>query len=448
MACELSNGELVFDSSGIRVQPREVTIESSKTRFSHARVKISRKAGELIRDRADFGEPCFLKIAGYEQDRYYLAEDAVKLQNSEAWVTLYDGMKVLDSGAISRHFHDVTLETVVDYIFERKDDPYNVVTEVVHPDLEEPIVVQNFRGETLGQDDEDNRLRDRIGDAIAETVIGAMQWYSEASTGAEANDTSIGFREDTVLSAIQKVEQQFMVEFWLDARGRLHYKPASIVPTNAFVIGASERAIRIKEYNVVTRSGKINRVRLMGEYRFLNPAPAGSNIPFREVSMGMYAYAEAWVPGMDGTTDAPEDAVNIHEPVPLEYAARRRLLSHFMQHKSGNIVINSAASTEKRGLAKISVGDTILTLDEIEDFCNRDVETGLFVVRGVTHRVNPRQGWETIVEVSGVPGGRIEQRSWLLDPEDNTTYEDIEDFLTENQLALNRDQLDGQDGGE
>jgi hypothetical protein len=447
MACELSNGELVFDKSGIRVQPREVTIQSSKSRFSHARVKLSRKAGELIRDRAEFGEPCFIKIAGYEQDRYYLAEDAVELKNSESWVTLYDGMKVLETGAISRHFHDTTLENIVDYIFERKDDPHNVVEEVIHPDVEEPIEARNLRGAIFGQDGEEEGLLDSIGDSLEKSVAGVIEWHHKVTTGAEvSDDTAIGFKEDTVLSAIQKIEAQFGFEFWLDSEGALHYLPASVVPTNGFVIGADERAIRIKEYNVVTRSGKINRVRLMGKYRFLNPTPDQSSLPYREVSMGMYAYAEAWVPGMDGSTDAQEEPMNIHEPVPLEYAARRRLLSHFMDHKSGNIVVNSAASEQKDGLAKISVGDTILTLDEIEDHCHREVETGLFVVRAVTHRVNPRQGWETVIEVSGVPSGRIEQKSWLMDPEDNTRYEDIEDYLSEGQLALNQGQLDGQDG--
>ncbi|SEL17351.1 hypothetical protein [Haloferax larsenii] len=448
MACDLAGGELVLDNSGIRVRPYEFTVESSKTRFSHARVKVSRKAGELIRDKADFREPCFLKISGHKQDRYYLAEDAVELKNDEAWVTLYDGMKVLDSGAINRNFHDVTLRHVVEYVVERRDDPFDVITTVVHPDLEEPIKVQNLRGEVFGQDNEGGGLLDEVADGIKESALSTLQTLSELQTRHKAKDTSIGFKDDTALSAIGKIENQFMVEFWLDAEGGLHYTPTSVVPSHAFVIGSNEQAIRLKEYNVTIKSGKVNRVRLKGKYRYLTPAPAQSSVPYQEVSMGMYAYAEAWVPGMPGSTDAPEDPVNIHEPVPLEHAARRRLLQHFMEHKSGNIVVNSAASQHKEGLAKISVGDTVLVRDEVEEHCHREVETGLFVVRGVTHRVNSRLGWETVVEVAGVPTEKIEQKSWLMNPKDNTRYEDIEDFLSDEELDWNRDQLEGQDGGD
>jgi hypothetical protein len=118
-----------------------------------------------------------------------------------------------------------------------------------------------------------------------------------------------------------------------------------------------------------------------------------------------------------------------------------------MNHKSGNIVINSGASKEQAGLAKITVGDTILARAEIEKFCKREIDTGLFVVNGVTHRVNTRTGWETIVEVSGVPSGQIKQKSWLMNPKDDTLYEDIEDYLSDEAQELNEDQLEGQDGG-
>lgn len=447
MPCKLSESKVVFSESEIEIRPYEISINSEKTRFSHGKVKVSREAGELVRDRGEFGETVYIEIAGHKQDRYYLDKNSVKLQNSEAWITLYDALKVLDSGAVNRHFHDVTLETVVDYVFERRDDPLGVINGVVHPKREEPVTVQNMRGAFFGQDDDEEGILDSINDAISNFIGDTLTVAAELHTGADVPDTSIGFTDETVLSCINKIEKQFLVEFWVDIDGFLHYTEPALIPTNAFVIGAKDEAIRLKEYNVATISGKVNKVRLKSKYRYLTPAPEGSYAPFREVSMGMFAYAEAWIPGMEGESDTPEDPINVHEPVPLEYAARRRLLSHFMAYKSGNIVINSVASSEKRGIANLNVGDTILTDDEIEDHCNRDVETGLFVVNGVTHRINPRQGWETVVKVSGVPKEGIEQKSWLMDTKSNTRYEDIEDYLTDQQEALNAAQLEGQDGG-
>lgn len=447
MACGVSDSQLVLDESGIRIQPYEITIESSKTRFSHARVKVSRPAGELVKNSGKIGEPAYLTINGFQQDRYYFSEEAVKLKNDEAWVTLYDGMKVLESGAINRHFHDVTLRDVVDYVVQRRDDEYGVVRDIVHPDLEKPINVRNLRGFWSGQNNEGGGLLDDLADWIKKSTFDAAELVFELQTAVKLQDTSIGFRDDTALSALQKIENQFAVTFWLDSDGLLHYTPSSVVPTNAFVIGADEDAIRLKEYNVTITGSQTNRVRLKGKYRYLQPQPAQSGTPFRNVDSGLYAYAEAWVPGMDGSTLAPDEPVNIHEPVPLEGAARRVLINEFMTHKSGNIVINSGASLQQEGLAKVAVGDSVLALAEIEKHCDREIDTGLFVVNGVTHRVNTRNGWETIIEVSGVPSGKIRQKSWLMDPKDNTTYEDIEDYLSGDALELNQDQLDGQDGG-
>jgi hypothetical protein len=447
MVCGLSDSLLILDRTGIKVQPYEITVESNKTRYSHARIKVSRPAGELVKNRGEIGEPAYLTINGIQQDRYYLDEEAVELKNSEAWITLYDGMKVLDSGAINRHFHDVTLEDVVDYVVERRDDKYNVVRDVVHPDFEEPINVRNMRGEVFGQDNEGGGLLDDFADFVKESLIGFGGWLTELRTQVKAKDTSIGFKDTTALSALQRIEDQFLVTFWLDPDGYLHYTPTSVVPGHAFVIGADEDAIKLKAYNVTITGSKTNRVRLKGNYRYLAPQPAQSGTAFREVNSGLYAYGEAWIPGMAGSTHAPEEPTNIDEPVPLEGAARRKLLEEFMKHKSGNIVINSGASEQQEGLVKIAVGDTVLARAEIEAHCDREIDTGLFVVSGVTHRVNTRKGWETVIQVSGIPSGQIKQKSWLMDPKDNTLYEDIEDYLGERAQALNEDQLEGQDGG-
>jgi hypothetical protein len=409
-----------FLRSGLEITPYEVQTRSGEHKFSYTKVDISRKDGELIDEKAKEYEPVLLKFSGAVQDRYQYHPEAVSLNNDSAKLTLYDAEKVLEQGTINKHFQNTTLKDVVKYVLRRRQDPNRVITGIDHPSeaLQSFEVVDKGR---LGQDG-------IVGDAAS-----AFTNAAEKFGNPEFANTSIKL-EGTPYQAIQKLAQSFALRTWVDPNGRFRYDlPGS--NEKSLVLGVEEGDAKLKEYNVTVGSGKLAQIILQGRYEFITSTPRGG--PKQLTSPSTYSYGRAYLIDSDGNklegqSKKPDKIVAATNPEDVEATARRELINHYMGRKNGNIVINAGASVKKIELTKLDVGDFLVATAEIEKHCQRKVDTGIFKIQSVQHRLDKRRGWLIDVGVAGLPAADIGSESWLENPETDQRWDSVDEYAASN----------------
>lgn len=416
MTCGLYDGiEIHFLESGLHVTPYEVSTRSNSKEFSYTKCKVSRDDGELIATRAEENEPVTLTFDGAMQDRYMFHPEAVSLHNEDATLTLYDGLKVLDKGTINKNFQDSELHEVIDFIVEKAQDPNGVITGVKHP----TEGLQNLEvrdGQTGGQD------------GWFGAGIGLFGRGFEIIKQFEFEDTSLKFKEMTPYGALSKTASAFALETWVDNDGKLTYGMKG-ADADTFNLTADSTGARLKEYNVSVGSGKLSQLILRGPYRYLKKSVIG---PQGTTSGSTYAYGKAWLSDdgerVPGQTKEPEEMVGPTNPKAVEDLARLHLVQHYRNRKNGNLVLNAGASSEKRRLTQMDVGDFISAEAEIEEHCQRRVDTGIFVVNSVKHNLDKRRGWLIDVGVSALPTDEIASESWLENPARDERWDSVDDY--------------------
>lgn len=423
MTCGYGEGiSIDFLRSGLAVTPYEVTTRSGETEFSHTKLKVARRAGEVIASEALEFEPVLVKFNGTTQDRYMFHPEAVSLHNEDATITLYDAEKVLEEGSITKHFQNTTVRDVFEYIIDRRDDPNGVINGIWHPSNS----IEDFNVEDTG----------RLGQTgWVGAAAGMFTGLVEAAGHPEHDDTSLKLKKDTPFDAIKKASSQFALDTWVDKHGYFHYGLKG-ADAGALEIGPNNPGRRLKEYNVTVGSGKVSQIIYRGRYTYRTLAPASG--PSRQKE-DLRSWGKAWLVDDDGNripgrTIEPEDPIGAVNPKGVEDAARRALVQHYMGRKNGNIVINAGSSQDKSSLTKLAVGDFIAASAEIEEQCKRKIDSGIFVVNSVQHKLDRRRGWLVDVGVAAVPASDIASESWLEDPESNETWDDLNDFRSDGNI--------------
>jgi hypothetical protein len=424
MTCGLYGGiEVKFLKSGLSITPYEVQTRSGEHEFSYTKVDISREDGELISEQAKEYEPVLLKLNGHAQDRYVFRPEAVSLNNNNAKLTLYDAKKILERGTVNKHFQNTSLKDVINHIVRRTQDPNGVITKIVHSHTNTSDIQVNGA----------SRLRQEgiIGDAIK-----SITTMAGATFGIEVTDTSLKFKDMSPIQALNKAASTFSLQTWIDPSGGLHYGLRGANP-NSLVLGVEDEDAALKEYNVTIGSGKLAQVILQGRYNYITNDKATGVA--QNVAGDTYAYGKAYLVDEDGErvegrSDKPDQIVSASGPRNVENAARRALVNHYMGRKNGNIVINGGASTEKGELIDLAVGDLLATSAEIEEHCQRKVDTGIFTVQSIQHRLDTRRGWLIDVGVSAIPAADIDSESWLENPETDKRWDSVDDYAEDNNL--------------
>jgi hypothetical protein len=258
----------------------------------------------------------------------------------------------------------------------------------------------------------------------------AITRIAELAGNPEFSDTSLKFKKVTPFGALKKTASAFALDTWVDQDGYLHYGLQGSYP-DSFYLTADGSGVKLKEYNVSVGSGKLSQIILRGRYEYITNTPRGG--PKERTSPNVYSYGKAWLVDdsgdpIEGQTKEPDEPIGATNPAEVEATARRHLVQHYMSRKNGNILLNAGASADKAALTTISVGDLISASGEIEKHCQRKVDTGIFLVKSIQHKLDKRRGWIIDVGVSGLPAAGIDSDGWLENPENDLRWDSVEDY--------------------
>jgi hypothetical protein len=424
MTCGLYGGlEVEFLRSGLTITPYEIQTRSGQHEFSYTKVDITREDGELISEQAKEYEPVLLWFDDHVQDRYLFHPEAVSLNNNSAKLTLYDAEKILERGTVNKHFQNTTLKDVINYIVRRTQDPNRAIKGIAHSET----VLSDVKIKNPARLNQEGLL----GAALERITKAAAATY-----GVGITDTSVKLKDMSPYEALKKVSSMFSLQTWVDPEGMLHYGLRG-VSADSLVLGVEDGDAQLKEYNVTIGSGKLAQVILQGRYSYITNDRVTRVA--QDVAGDTYAYGKAYLVDengekVDGRSDKPDQIVSASGPKNVENAARRALVNHYMGRKNGNIVINAGASSEKGELTNLAVGDLLAASAEIEEHCQRKVDTGIFTVQSVQHRLDKRRGWLIDVGVAALPAADIDSESWLENPATDQRWDSVDDYAEDNNL--------------
>jgi len=438
MTCELGDLSLKFLESGIEIRPHDLNIRTQRVNYSHAKAKVSHKAALLIEDVAYDGEPVEVYLAGTFQNRYLYPAETLEINRQDGFLKLYDARKVLDSGVLTGYYDEVEVFEIMDEIFEHRKDPYGVLKGWSATD---PSLIDAEKQDA--------------GEDVYEAVRGAgysppREWWSKPiveAVGMLANkatwfspdmekNTFAGLDLEDVSpnQALRKLEQTFGFTSWVDRDGILWIGHPEVGTFDYHVVSGRPRdkAYSLSQYNIVRTDNPVTMVRLNGKTKWFKGDL--ENTPDKPGDE-LFPIAEAWVVGDDGDVAegrvlAPEDPIDVWDLETLDAVARRYLAQANAEYRSGSIMFNSAASTEKAALVGMKPGDVVLVSNFIEE-CVDTMQGGAFTVEEVQHGLSTRRGWRTTVEVGVIPP-EVDSMAVYYDATDDEAYSDLRSYRLNN----------------
>lgn len=404
MGCTFDGGpDIIFEASGVQCKVRDLSTRASRSRYNMAKINVSKKDAEIIAGDTFNMEPVSVSINGNIQNRYVFPKETLEIGRDSGWLKVYDAEKILNRGGLSNHWHEVTISDFMDYIMSTKDDPYNVITgwkaassDVVKKEVQstEEAWTEIVRGSNADID------TDGVSGAV-NSAIGYLGMLANMSIDPAGVFRGVELDDETPNQALRKMENVFGVKTWVDESGVLWVGQPEAVPSNRHVVSGTptDKSYVMKKYTVTKGASPITGVLLSGE----------THISAERRDTEMFPKAAAYITDpetgdrADGEVYSPDQSREIWELETLEQAARDMLLDAAFSYKNGTIKFNGAASSEKGKLAKMSVGDIIMVGNQISQHCNKQTDSGSWVVSEVQHKMSARQGWEISCEVGSVP---------------------------------------------
>ncbi|WP_143421023.1 hypothetical protein [Halorubrum halodurans] len=374
-------------------------------------------------------EPVLLKFGDVVQNRYIYESDSLRLANDKAWLTLYDARRILNSGVISNKFDEVSLEDVVSFIVEEREDPFNAITGYAFPDESANAETQSWKEqyvEAVAGEDVDANDGGLLG--FVETAGAFLTGLIADATFIRRDKGGFDFEDISPNDALKQVEAEYGVEAWVNEEGVLYVGRPESSPNNRHVVPPNirESPYVISDYNITKGVTPITNVHLTGTQTWQKTGDG-----MFDGNKALYPIGRATIEGQDGGTYAPDEPLRLRSPEALERAARNRLIDLAMSERNGNFVLNGFASTEPEKLVTMSVGDTLVVAPNIGEYCTKDVDGGVFVVEEVQHRIDTRNGWKVTAEVGAVPDNITTSSVWYL-PEKDEEYADLPAYQNDN----------------
>jgi hypothetical protein len=420
-----------FMNSGVTVEPEEVDYRSKKKNYAHCQFHVREELGEIVEQKYNPAEPVHFIIDGNRAHRFYAPNELVEYRRTldkptRAKVSLLDAQQVLQRGTIEKSWATATFEEIVEYIFENRDDPYNVIKEYVLFSDDE-IREDKFGQVSFGAPGE---IRRKI--PTTEFVESIATFLSdnikELEPISEAFFTEPVFDGVSPATALQRVTSALNQWTRVDNRGRLLIGDFGGVPRE-HGIGLGD-GIRLSRYDIVASSNMTNAVRFIGSGadKFLK------NVKPLEPQSRLRPVAEASVPSVSGspieiTSEDSKFVKKIQNIASLKNAAVRTLISELAADSGGSLVINGLASENKKSLAEMAVGDKLVVDPQIKQLCDGVVTTGFFVINRVQHKMNSRRGWSATLEVAqSTTSEQIDVQTFWYDPQTEQRFDSLESF--------------------
>lgn len=440
--CESNPGAIAleFPTTGVEVAPFEADIRRDQRKYAYGNFRMAEPAGDLVAEEVDDWSLVYVWIDDtrgyrflyrrenltYKRDLY--DQDIVELE-------LLDPAKVLANGTITKNFDTAYLGDIVDYILKQYDDPDDVITDYefitsgdrdmyryAAEDIfvpleylatlagEEPPVGQDFF-EWLGQ--RNLSIVDTVDEVLGTNMTGGI-------TGG------FNWERETPLAAFHEVMNEFELDWWVTPDGVLKIGIDGSYGQIIGVAGSHKNNFVISKYGVTSNPDLVSGVLLEG--------PA---IAYRQDNGGyeydvLRAIAEVNDTSADGRRVAASIQKNVESLDELEGMAKRQLTREVMSQASGSLEINGLASERSDVLSMLDVGDVLVLDDSINVSCDRELVTGNYLIQGVQHKHNSREGWIVNVEVASIPDSdNFDVRSVYYDPETDKNYDSMEEYREE-----------------
>lgn len=416
MVCGLPNGiTLEFPKDDIEVSAYEADIRAQKRNYTVADFRISQTAGELIGRFASDAALVYVNIAGNRVKRmYYPGSNAITYKqsldsDSVADIQLLDARKVLERGSIENSFSNTEVTAVVEYIFNNRDDPERIITGL------------DFVGRPPSGPDEISGPFDvEILQDLKDQYQGLTEIVPEESIPADYE-----FEGASPLASMDAIANDEGLNWWVTLDGTLKFGTDATRGNQLIGTVAHNNDFSISRYTVTSRHDSVNAIQIRSEILYEDPAASDLNITGDSISLIGTARSEE----IDGSLKSLGTEHRYRRPRQIERAAVRHLINEVMANSQGTLQINGMHSTQKESIAKMDIGDIIYVDESIGEECKSNVVTGSFIITGVKHQIDPRQGWKTTAEVSRFPSeGSIVTDSVWYDPQTDKRYDTLEQY--------------------
>lgn len=436
MACKQEDSiSLYFPNSGIHIAPMESNVRDKRRKYAVGEFRVPRTAGELVAERVPDGSPVDVQVGGITSRRMMYHGESLTFERTldktaVADIQLVDPVRIFERGTLTKRFSEVTLDTVVQYIMKQLRDEYNVIRGHAYTEG-----VDGF------EERDSSSLYGRIHQAAEQSdipysdeIVNFFDSTNDKLEGFVYNETYSGFifTDVSPLEALNEVANEFELDYWVDREGVLTLGLDGSVGQVVGVVDGTN-ALKLQRYAVTSNPNKINSVYVENGDLIMTPNLGRLNHPDHG---GLRLMAEATDPTIPGDQLQAETEKGVNTLDDLEDIAERQLIRETMDQANGSMEINALASEDNETLAHLDIGDVISIGDQVNIACDKDLITGPFIVQGLDHKSNPRQGWSISLEVARIPNTHaIETRSFVYDPNQDKRYDDLEHFREENPDA-------------
>ena len=427
MTCEFGTSlALLFQKSGIEAYPTELDLRSKARQFAHGRATFGESAGQVIGQSYIEAEPVIVSYDGEYSHRLYIPSDSIEFRRqldrpTTAHVELHDAIQILERGTIEKSFGEASVGEVIDYIFEHRDDPSDVLT-----------------GYRFTTEEERQQTKTAV-DITAGVDVGlGIDYVFDVPFEFKEENIYRGFEFDGIspLDALTEVLNEYNLDYRVENDGTVVFGTFG-QSGNVFTVSDDESDFQLSQYNVTTSANRTNAVRLRGSYITV---PEAGSLTAAAGSAKLRPIAEATAGGLTG--DALQlEAKGVDSLSQLQNIATRALIQELMDDVNGNLVIDALATEDNTALAELAVGDNLIVTESIKEYCDANVVTGVFLVNSVHAKARQRTGWTINVDISQVAfPDAIQTETFFFDPATDQRFESLESY---NEYQPEEQETDG-----
>lgn len=422
MGCDLSNFIIHFKESQIKIRPYTIEIRRSRQsdkKFDHVQAKMPREAGQKIIDDHIEREPIEI-IADSDGNKiyrgFYKAEGA-ELGRNDAILEVSDPRRILTTGAIDKEWNKITLEKVVNYIYDRKQDPHDVITGIRFDEDD----IDTEKTQHLFEDDDYNTEGN---EQNGEPMYGLLDSMKEVLPHHDG-DGNFDFREESPYSALLEVTNLWETKFWVEQNGTLVIGHPDISAT-VYPAGRGRQNWHISEWSLPANPTPLKAVVLKGKMDQKGGKDNDLEELWNIVTDKKKFETRAAAGFLDD--DSLEQVVVLDgkkqttDPKVLKRMARAAFFEHHTMNNKGSITINPMVDNEVpiSDYAGMDIGDKLF-VNNYKTECDNHLKEGLYGVSQITHEIDGKNGWRIKLSVNKAitKSESIKERFWYFDPTDS-----------------------------
>ena len=432
-----------FPTTGIEVAPHETDLRLDRRKYAHGKFTLTRGAGEFIANNVPDFSKAYIRISDTRAHRMVFFSDGLTFEkdmqgDNVVELELADASKVLKNGTITENFEEVTLEELIEYIMDQFGDPDNVITGY------DPVGSTDIQEKRDSLEDESNsnivsEKLDEFGSALARGLLDKSDEFLGTDYMETIHD-GFDWQKVTPLQALSEVMQEFELDWWVTKDGVLKIGIDGTTG-QVFASTGTEDNVVIQHYGVTNAPDRVRGVHLEGSYQATR-GPKRLNL-FGDLEynklVGIAETVDFSSNGVVvGNNDIQKGFSSLEE---LEEITKRQLYREMINQTSGSIGVNGLASSDKDTLAVLDVGDILILDTSLNEKCgDRQIITGPYLIFGIQHKRNPREGWTIDLELTRIPDfSQVKTVSVWYDPEEDKEYESLEEYNNETTAGFNFD---------